>query len=852
MKTRIIAAILTIGIIFSIVTLVISYSGGPPAAMTNAPGESNCTSCHSGSLNPNTSNLTNLLLLNNFTGGGFIPDSSYTLTVKYKQTGISRWGFQITCLTPGTNIPAGNFTAGTGSAHQTAFIAGRTREYLNHSSTGNGGPDSVQWTFTWRAPSFFTDTSVFYVVVNATNNNFQNTGDQIYAKEFRVGRSNLLPTATPKLSRDTVCAGDTVTYLGSGTNNPTRFRWRFRMGNPSIVDSQNVVRIHTIPGTYTDTLWVTNNKGQSAPATTRIVVLPAPSASINIVPNDTVCEGETVTLQANFGSGLRYRWNTSSPADTLVSLQVTKSGSYTVTVTNNLGCRTTSEPADIVVLPKPSLNITSSPVDDTLCAGSILTLNFSSNADSFRIFDRGNLLATTSATSFKIDSVVPGMSLTVLPFKNGCPGNTSSPINKLIINRLSAPVIQCANVTTSSITFSWGNVAGATGYEVSFDNGQNWASPSSGNQGLSHEMTGLNFEQTLELWVRAKSPSPCFTGEIGKKSCTTLPCATFTFELVSDDSIYCAGAEATLEIKNLSINRFATRFNGGNWGNSLIHKFTPPQSGSYMVEILDSNTLNCPPRIRNVFLEVERSFGVSLKESSNNPPPCEGNILQFEADPGFTRYQFILNGNIVQSGSGNIFQSGNITNGASLKTSVDNGKRCSAESNELIIGIAPRPKSGFTLNTNNREVTATDTTSNISSRNWDFTEQQYTNAAASQVHNFSQNGNFDITLFVTDMLGCKDTSSQSVSVTNTGLSGFAAFKISAYPNPFGSTLHIALPEQNRYATLCIYSINGVLLQKMQIEKSNISINTEALPAGSYIFEFVNPNGEIIREVMHKK
>lgn len=68
----------------------ILYGSNPPSAMTNAPNESDCTSCHSGSLNPVPANLANMTLTGTFTGGGYIPDSSYSITLSYSQSGINK------------------------------------------------------------------------------------------------------------------------------------------------------------------------------------------------------------------------------------------------------------------------------------------------------------------------------------------------------------------------------------------------------------------------------------------------------------------------------------------------------------------------------------------------------------------------------------------------------------------------------------------------------------------------------------------------------------------------------------------------------------------------------------------
>src|SRR4051812_15076646 len=69
-----------------------SYSTGPPAGMTGAPGEQTCSSCHSGS-----------------PGGGqfsivapatYVPGQTYQIQVKHVNGDPERqrWGFELTAL----------------------------------------------------------------------------------------------------------------------------------------------------------------------------------------------------------------------------------------------------------------------------------------------------------------------------------------------------------------------------------------------------------------------------------------------------------------------------------------------------------------------------------------------------------------------------------------------------------------------------------------------------------------------------------------------------------------------------------------------------------------------------------
>lgn len=191
---------------------LIGNTGGAPAGYTNAPGESDCTSCHSGTLQISGTNYNNISLTGDFTGGGYIPDSTYTITLTYTHTGKRKFGYQLTCL-DGQDKMAGSFTLVSGnnkSRINSASILGGNRSYLNQTSAGTSGTGSITWEFKWTAPATNKGDVTFYTVVNSTNNVSGNAGDIIIAREFKIVPSNLLSEATASAVDSTICAGSRV------------------------------------------------------------------------------------------------------------------------------------------------------------------------------------------------------------------------------------------------------------------------------------------------------------------------------------------------------------------------------------------------------------------------------------------------------------------------------------------------------------------------------------------------------------------------------------------------------------------------------------------------------------------
>ena len=108
-------------------------------------------------------------------------------------------------------------------------------------------------------------------------------------------------------------------------------------------------------GENTVTLTATDGAGNSSSCTAVVNVQPA---AIIVSGQTTVCQGETVTMNANDGDS--YQWNKDGVAiagATSQTYTATTSGAYTVEVTNAGGCSGESLPTPVVVNNNPTVDI---------------------------------------------------------------------------------------------------------------------------------------------------------------------------------------------------------------------------------------------------------------------------------------------------------------------------------------------------------------------------------------------------------------------------------------------------------------------------------------------------------------
>jgi hypothetical protein len=151
-------------------------SGGSPVGRTGAPGESNCTSCHSGTAQNGATENVLVLLDGENPVTAYTPGNTYNVTLAMASNPAKK-GFQATALNP-QNTMAGSFS----SAPSTNISTGNSKQYANHRSTSNSSSTAL-WSWSWTAPSTDVGNVTFYVASNKANNNGNDNGDVIYLSQ---------------------------------------------------------------------------------------------------------------------------------------------------------------------------------------------------------------------------------------------------------------------------------------------------------------------------------------------------------------------------------------------------------------------------------------------------------------------------------------------------------------------------------------------------------------------------------------------------------------------------------------------------------------------------------------------
>ncbi|MBI5914326.1 MAG: choice-of-anchor L domain-containing protein [Bacteroidetes bacterium] len=196
-------------------------------------------------------------------------------------------------------------------------------------------------------------------------------------------------------------------------------------------------------------------------------------------------------------------------------------------------------------------------------------------------------------------------------------------------NVLPAPNINCSDVTNNSITFSWDDLAGASGYMVSIDGG-----PFFPNGTTSYLLTGLTLSDTVVIQVFGVSECD---GEIGTVTCMTPACTAPSLAIASQTNLNCPGdtdGAITLQASGGAGNYTYTL--GGNSNTTGV--FSGLAAGTYPASVIDD--WNCP---NNISVTISAPNPLDIQAVIVNTVSCNGGtdaVATVEIDGGTYPFTF--------------------------------------------------------------------------------------------------------------------------------------------------------------------------------------------------------------------
>jgi uncharacterized protein (TIGR03437 family) len=205
--------------------LLYAFSSNPPAGSTGAPGDSLCTRCHAGTLNPPGGSVRV-----EFPGDlTYTPGNRQIWTVRITDPSARVFGFQLTVRLASneSNSRAGELVATDGN---TVVVRSGEREFIGHLRLSTTGVFS----FAWNPPGPGAGPVRVYVAAAAANGDGRNTGDRIYTASYTLNPAAAPPLPTIRMQDGVlngasflpgIAAGSWVSIFGENLAPTTRI-WR--------------------------------------------------------------------------------------------------------------------------------------------------------------------------------------------------------------------------------------------------------------------------------------------------------------------------------------------------------------------------------------------------------------------------------------------------------------------------------------------------------------------------------------------------------------------------------------------------------------------------------------------------
>ena len=664
-------------------------ASGPAQLLTASGGSiSGTTSLSSGTISlaipdVNTTGINNTLAVSGIPGGSTIDSVIVTYSITHGFDSdiiidLEAPNGQIINLVKGTIITTGaNFT-------NTRISSDETKPAIPTS----GAP----FTSTYRAdkattgfqlaPTPLPTTSTWNSLFSTPNGNWK---IRVYDDES-VGTGTL----TNWQIKVSYSAASTFTWTPNGAGNGL-----YTDMNASLLYSGAASpTVFALPnGTTTYTATATSSSGCTNSGTSVITINPSLPVSLSIASSDmdnTICAGTSVTFTAtptNGGASPSYQWklnggNVGTDSPMYATSTLANGDSVWVVLTSNATCATgnpaTSTKITTTVNPNlpVSVSISSSDMDNTICAGTSVTFTATptngGGSPSYQWKLNGGNVGTNSPM-FVTSTLANADSVWVVLTSNAlcATGNpaTSSKITTTVNPNLPVSV---------SIMSSDGDNTICAGTSVTFTatptNGG--ASPSyqwklnGGNVGTNSPMFMTSALANADsVWVILTSNAMCTTGNpatSNKITTTVNPNLPVSVSISSSDmdNTICAGTAVTFTATPTNGGgspSYQWKLNGGNVGSNSPMFMTSSLANADSVWVILTSNVTCPsgnPATSNKItttVNPNLPVSVSIASSDMDNSICIGTSVTFTATPtnggASPSYQWKLNGGNVGSNS---------------------------------------------------------------------------------------------------------------------------------------------------------------------------------------------------------
>lgn len=646
------------------------------------------------------------------------------------------------------------------------------------------------------------------------------------------------PHITNSTTRDTICSGYTIVFTATPQWYDTVFF--YNGGSLQQASLSNTFTTSTLGNGNNIFVIMKGNKcfeGYSNSDT--IILKPTPQMTLTVV-DSVICQGTPVTFTANatqsatdsfifFVNGFEVASNSvSEPTYTSSTLN----NGDTVTVEGSLnGCYSHMSAAiTMVVNPPPTVTLTSSVTNDTICQGQPVTFTaVPGGYNNYNFLDGGSVsLQNGASNTFTTTALTSGNSISVDATNAGCPPSNSNAISIVVIpapqvTLPSSGLSACASVAADTLT-GFAPTGGTWSGNGIINNTGGIFSPSQAGPGTD-SLTYTYFDSTTGC---SSSPSLAFT-------VFPLPDVTIT----PASPTICGGHSVQLTASGAATYEWSPT--AGLSDSTIANPVASPAiSTTYIVTGTDNN--GCTDTA-SVNVTVNQLNAITFTPPSAT---CSGQTVSFTVNtnppPGTSvEWEFGDGGSSNASPTAtHVYTSGNTYDVMLITTQG----ACSDTSSQQVIifqnavaNFYATPTVAY-ANDSTPPVQFVNESSGAQTYSWNFGDQSGS-TIYSPTHVYSNPGLYTVTLFVTNAAGCSDSLTQPDYILINPLP--TMFIPNAFaPDGYNKILHV-YAQGLKYMDWKIFNRSGELVYQSYDINTDISVGWDgnykgvAAPTGVYVY-----------------
>ena len=513
-----------------------------------------------------------------------------------------------------------------------------------------------------------------------------------------VNTAPTVPVITPS-GLTTFCAGGSVDLVSSEISGNT---W-------STAETTGLISVNTA-GSYS----VTYTDGNGCSATSLPIVVTvnaAPTAPVVAASGPTAfCVGGSVDLTSSQASG-----NVWSTTETTQTINVTTSGSYSVTYTDGNGCTATSAPVVVTVNAAPSAPVLTASGSTTFCTGGSVDLTSSELS--------GNVWSTSETTQTITASTAGTYSVTYTD-GSGCSA-TSAPVVVTLNTAGPVPVVTASGPTT----FCAGGSVDLTSSELS---GNVWST--------SETTQSINVTSSGSYTVTYTDVNGC-TGTSAPVVVTVSAAPSTPIITASGSTTFCVGGSVDLTSSQVSGNTWST--------SATTQSINVTAAGTYTVDYIDGN--GCSATSAPIVVTVNANPSAPTVTPNSPTTFCSGGSVDLTSSQ--------VSGNVWSTTEST--QTITVSVSGSYSVMYTDGNGCSAISAPVTVIVNANPAAP-TISANGPTTFCAGgsvdlTSSLVGGNNWSTLE-------TAQTINITSSGSYTVTYI--DGNGCSATSAPTLVTVN--------------------------------------------------------------------------------------